>query len=797
MVNSLSSEELRKRIDEDSFEFETTADLPSLNRPLNQERALRSMEFGLGMESSGYNVFVVGNSGIGKKSTTISVLEEAAKSRPIPGDWVCACNFEDESRPAALCLASGQGDALKTDMEDLVQSLLTEIPKAFSGEVYEKEKSDILKNAQEEKSVHFDALEKLANSRGFLVQRGVDGLALVYTIEGGPASHDEVEKLPKKEKEKLASSRGVLQDELRRTFKAVKEIDRKAVDCVKELEKKIATSAIGNEISTLLDKYGENEQAVEYLKAVEFDIMQNLDKFRSESDGQGALPFPFRLPSGEEWTRRYGINVLVNNKALSSAPVVYESNPTYQNLTGRIEHRVHYGAFTTDFTLVKAGAMHRANGGYLLLDARDLLQNPFAYDALKRVLKDGEIRIEEIGEKLGLISTTTLKPEPIPARFKAVLLGTPQLYYMLQDYDEDFKKFFKVKGEFSDDMALGKENLLSYALLISHHCDAENLLPFHRDAAAAIAEHGLRAAEHKSRLSAHFLEIADLVREAHYWARVEKAEHVRAAHVQKALAEKNYRNNYLEEVIGRMIDEGSIVIETEGAKIGQVNGLSIYDMGDCAFGKPSRLTARVFLGKEGVVNIERESDLGGQLHNKGVLIIQGFFGSKYAKQIPLSFAATLCFEQSYGHVEGDSASSTELFALLSALGEIPIRQDLAVTGSVDQGGTIQAVGGINLKIEGFFKTCKSKGFTGTQGVIIPRANVINLMLDQEVVEAVERKEFHIYAISTVDEGMELLTGMEAGVEDHFGNYPKGSINAKIMRRLERILEQWKKLHDEG
>jgi lon-related putative ATP-dependent protease len=794
MTQALELDRLRRRIDPDAFPFETTADLEPRREPLGQERALRALDFGVGVESQGYNIFVLGEPGSGRRTTVLDVLGSAARRRPVPDDWVYVFDFENEERPLALALPAGAGESVRQDMEALVKSLLAEIPKAFSGDGYEKEKAAVVKAAQEEKSAAFRELESVANQHGFLVQRSAEGLALIYTREGSPVSQEDFEKLPEEDQATVREAREVLQAKLRATIEAVKEIDRTAKASLTDLERRVALAAVGHEIEALVKKYAALARVVTYLKGVERDVIENLDEFRSGGQETPALPFPFRPPGPETRTKRYQVNVLVNNKGLEAAPVVHETNPTYHNLMGRIEHHVQLGAFVTDFTLVKAGALHRANGGYLVLDARDVLLNPFAYDALKRVLKDRQIRIEEIGEQFRLISTTSLKPEPIPSRVKVVLLGTPWLYYLLRHYDEDFAQLFKVKGEFSEDMPLSEESQMSYAFLVTHHCTEEGLLPFGREAVARVVEHGLRVAEHQNRLATHHQEIADLVREAHHWAERDEAAVVRAEHVDRAVAEKIHRNSYLEEIIGRMIDEGTLVIETDGAAVGQVNGLSVYDLGDYAFGKPSRVTAKVFLGKEGVLNIERESELGGRIHNKGMLILQGYFGSRYAKRFPIAFAATVCFEQSYGGVEGDSASSAELLALISALAEIPLRQDLAVTGSVDQRGNIQAIGGVNLKIEGFYKTCKAKGLTGTQGVIIPQANVNHLMLDPEVIDAVRSERFQVYPVATVDEALGLLTGLPAGEENAYGSYPDNSVNGKVMRRLERLADLWKKLH---
>jgi lon-related putative ATP-dependent protease len=792
----LSAESLRRRVDPNLFPFETTAELTPTLRPLGQERALRALEFGIATERQGYNIFVLGSPGAGKRSTATAVLEAAAAKKAAPGDLLHLYNFEDAERPLAVSLPAGLGEVFRSDMEALLQSLLSEIPKAFSGGAYEKEKAAALKKAQDEKTRAFRDLETVANVHSFLVQRSAEGLALVYTRGGAPVSQEDFERLPDEERAANRKARELLQEKLRSTIHSIKEIDAKNKEELKGLERRVTMAAVGHEIEALTRKYQAFPKVLQYLRGVEQDVVRNLDEFRSGRSEAAVPPFVFRAPGSEEHARRYQVNVLVNNRGADRAPVVFESNPTYQNLVGRIEHYAHYGAFVTDFTLIKAGAFHRASGGYLVLNARDLLLHPFAYDALKRVLKDGEVRIEEVGEQFRLLSTATLKPEPFPLQVKVVLLGTPWIYYVLQQYDEDFGKLFKIKGELSEDMPWNEENRLGYAYLVAKQCAEEKLLPFHRDAVAQVVEHGFRAAEHQERLAAHLLEITDLVHEAEQWASLEGAVCVRAAHVVKAVRERVLRNNYVEEVIGRLIEEGTLLIDTEGSIVGQANGLAVFDLGDYAFGKPCRVTAKVFLGKEGVINVEREAEMGGRIHNKGVLILQGFFGSRYARKFPISFGATLCFEQSYGGIEGDSASSAELFALVSALAEIPLRQDIAVTGSVNQMGQIQAVGGINWKIEGFFKTCKVKGLTGSQGVIVPAANVKNMMLDDEVVEAVERGLFHIFAISTADEGMEILTGLPAGEENAYGEYPEGSVNARVLRKVERLTRQWKKLHTE-
>jgi predicted ATP-dependent protease len=799
MSKPLSPEKLRRRVSPDLFGFESTADIPALLKPLGQERALRAMRFGLEIASHGYNLFVLGQPGAGKQSTVTAVLDEIAKTGAIPEDWCYVFNFAEAERPLAISLPAGSGEAFRDDINTFVTALRNEVPKAFSTEAYAREKTDIIRQGQEQKNIAFQELETLANEHNFLVQRSADGLTLIYTRNGEPLNPEEFDKLSEEDQKEIQHSREIVQEKLRDTILKVKQIDRELHESVRTLDARVGLAAVGHEIEALEQKYNSFARVVEYLNALKEDVLKNIDQFRGEAQETPAMPFPFLNTDGggvEETLKRYRVNLLVNNKDRTCAPVVFESNPSYHNLVGRIENRVQYGAFVTDYTMIKAGAFHNANGGYLVLNAREVLLNPFAYEVLKRVLKDQEIRMEEIGEQYRMIATQTLKPEPIPARLKVILLGTPWIYYLLQDYDEDFYKLFKVKGEFAHEMEFSEDNRMSYAYLIANQCSREGLLPFDRGAVAQVVEHGMRLADSQKKLSTEFLEITDLVRESHHWAGKEGKTRVEAAHIKKAIDEKIYRSDYLEELIGEMIEDGTILIDVTGSVAGQLNGLSVYEMGDYAFGKPSRVTARVFLGKEGVTNIERESDLGGRIHNKGVLILQGFFGARYAQKVPLSFGATLCFEQSYGGVEGDSASGAELFALVSAISGVPLRQDLAVTGSVSQMGQIQAVGGINLKIEGFYKTCKVKGITGTQGVVIPESNTKHLMLRDEVVEAVERGEFHIYPISTVDEGLELLTGMKAGDPDDYGDYPKGTLNARVVGRLERFAAQWRKAHGE-
>ncbi|PLX42479.1 MAG: ATP-dependent protease [Deltaproteobacteria bacterium] len=798
MIKPLPIDKLRKEVDPASFPFTSTADVPALKMPLGQERVMSALTFGLEIESHGYNIFLLGPPGAGKQTTATTIIEEASKSGEVPNDWLYVYNFKDGEKPLAISLPAGMGGTFRDDVARLVKRLTEEIPKAFAGDEYGKEKADILKNLAEKKSNIFQALEENANQHNFIVQRSAEGLTLTYTIDGKPLSGEDFTKLPEDKQEEINTAREEVQETLAQTINEVKELEKSTQGELRKLDSRVALAAVGHEFEELKAEYRAYSKVLDYLAAIEADVLDNIDKFRNDGSSGPPVPLPFMpQPEGvEEVIKRYRVNLLVDNSELTHSPVVFESNPSHHNLIGRLEHRAQYGAFITDYTMIKAVAFHRANGGYLILNAREVLLNPFSYEALKRVLKDEEIRMEDPGEQYRLISVTSLAPEPIPSKVKVVLLGTPWLYYLLGMHDEDFHKLFKVKGEFEHSMEDNEDNRMSYAYLVSSLSKEEGLLPFSNGALAELVEFGLREADKTSKLSTSFLAITDLVREANHWAIKEGTQMVEERHVERSIDEKIFRSDYLEERIGEMVEEGTILIDTEGAKVGQINGLSVYDMGDYAFGKPTRVTARVFLGKEGVTNIERESELGGPTHNKGVLILQGFFGSRYAQKHPLAFGATLCFEQSYGGVDGDSASSTELYALISALTNLPLRQDIAVTGSVNQMGEVQAIGGVNLKIEGFYKTCKAKGLTGTQGVMIPASNVKNLMLSREVVEAVKAGNFNIYPISTIDEGLELLTGIPAGERSSVGEYPSDSVNGMVIAKMERIVQSWKQVHSD-
>ncbi|MEK6582447.1 MAG: ATP-binding protein, partial [Nitrospirota bacterium] len=585
-----------------------------------------------------------------------------------------------------------------------------------------------------------------------------------------------------------------LQEKLDDVVRTLREGDKLVKDLLSRLEREAALSAVGHLIDELKSKYRDHEKITVYLEDVKEDILAHLDDFKTTEEQTPALPF-MKAQKAEPTFTRYTVNVLVNNKESKGAPCVFESNPTYFNLFGRIEHKIQYGIAITDFSMIKAGSLHRANGGYLVLNVLDLLRNLFAYDALKRSIRNKDIRIEDVWEQYRLVSTTTLKPEAIPLDVKVILVGDPRLYYLLYNLDEEYRELFKVKSDFDSRMDRTDENMHKYASFVAAKCKDDKLLPFDRSGIAKVIEYGSRLAEHQEKLSSKFSEVTDLINEAHYWALKAKSKVVMSEHVEKAIDERVYRNNRIEERLREMIAEGTLIVETSGARVGQINGLAVLDLGDYSFGKPSRITAKTWTGKAGVLNIEREIKMSGKIHEKAMLILTNYLGSTYATKKPISISASITFEQLYDMVEGDSATCAELYALLSSIANVPIKQNIAITGSMDQNGDVQPIGGVNEKIEGFFELCRLRGLDGSHGVVIPRRNVRHLMIKKSVVDAVKEGKFSIYPINRVEEGIEILTGMPAGELKEDGTYPEGTINYLIVKRLTEISDALKEKKD--
>uniref|UniRef100_A0A831XCP5 endopeptidase La n=1 Tax=Geobacter metallireducens TaxID=28232 RepID=A0A831XCP5_GEOME len=788
----LLPEQLRWTCDPGQFDFTTTNDLPELEGTLGQARALASIDFGLDIRESGFNLFLAGEPGTGRTSTIKNMLKKKARSEPAPSDWVYVNNFKSPDLPIALALPAGKGAELEKDMGELIAAVRTIIPKALDSKEYEANKATIIEAYQEKNNELFGKLEAEAQEKGFALQRTVSGLVMVPQKEGRNYTQEEYEALSDQEKEKLEEVGQELTEKLNDVLRQVRENEKLTKEQLAQLDRDLGNSSVGHHIDPLREKYGANPKVVEYLNAVQEDIIANLEDFKPQQPVQSPIP-GLKLPRQEPSFERYQVNILVDNHEAEGAPVVFEANPTYSNLFGRIEHIMQMGGVaTTNFTMIKPGALHKANGGYLIVDAREILMNPFSWDALKRCIRSAEIKIEDPLEQYRFITIASMKPESIPLQAKIIMIGSPWIYYLLYHLEPDYRKFFKVKVDFDSRIARTPEVLRDYALFVSTHCRNEKLLPFDRSGVAGLIEYSARLVEDQEKLSSQFMEIADLIREASYWAGKTGEKVVTRAHVATAIEQKIYRSNRIEERMQELFDEGTILVDVDGAVPGQINGLSVISLGDHTFGRPSRVTARVYLGRAGMVNIEREVKLSGPIHDKGVLILTGYLGGKFAHDKPLSFSASICFEQNYEGVEGDSASSTELYCLLSAFSGVPIRQGIAVTGSVNQHGMIQPIGGVNYKIEGFYAVCKAKGLTGEQGVIIPKSNERHLMLNDEVVQAVRDGKFHIWSVETIDQGIEILTGVPAGEKGEDGTYPEGTINHLVDRRLREMIESMKK-----
>lgn len=792
MAVKLRPEDIYRCCEPDFFKFNTTNDIARLEGTIGQEKALNALDFGLSLTSRGFNIYALGQSGTGKMRTIRTLLNEKASKEKVPGDWCYVYNFKDPDAPLSISFDPGKGIIFQKDMESLVKTFRGEIPKAFESKEYETQRSKIIEEFQQKQKQLFTSLEEEAQSKGFAIRKAVAGLLIVPIKKTGePLAEEEFASLDKKTREKIDEIGRMLQERLDDVARAVREAEKLVKEMLSRLEREIALDALGHYIDDLKEKYKENEKITAYLDAVKEDILSHIEDFKVTEEQAPPLPF-MKMPKPEISFVRYAVNVIVNNKETKGAPVVFESNPTYLNIFGRIEHKVQYGMALTDFSMIRGGSLHRANGGYIVINALDLLRNIFSYDALKRSIKNKELKIEDVWEQYRLLSTTAIKPEPIPLDVKVILIGNPYIYYLLYNLDEEYRELFKVKADFDSRMDRTPENVEKYALFIASCQREEGLLPFDKSGVSKIVEYGSRLAGHQEKLSTKFSDIEDLIHESHFWAQKSKSNVIKGEHVVRAIDEKILRVNRLEERLREAMLEDTLIINTSSEKAGQVNGLAVLDLGDYSFGKPSRITARTFTGKAGVVNIERETKMSGRIHEKAVMIISGYLGSKYATKKPISLSASLTFEQLYEMVEGDSATCAELYALLSSISGVPLKQGIAVTGSMDQNGDVQPIGGVNEKIEGFFDLCNIRGLDGSHGVIMPRRNLKHLMLKQEVVNAVKDGKFNIYTIDKVEEGLEILTGMQAGDMREDGAYPEGSINYLVMKRLEEIASSLEK-----
>lgn len=784
----LTSEEARNPFDPDGFDFDTTDSLPGDVSIIGQERALQAIDFGVNIAAFGFNIYALGFAGTGRTTTIHTFLNQVAVEQPVPPDLIYVNDFQEPNRPRAIELPPGEGVRLRRDMQELVADLQREIPHAFESEDYETQREQIVREIQDQRNQALAELEHKATESGFAMLKSATGLVVAPVLNGQVLSPDAYLQLDKATQDRLEERQQRLYGEMAETMRLVRGLDKAAKKQLQEFDRKIADFAVGHLIDDLRQKYGHLQDVSDYLNEVHADVVENFDGFREEEDEGSGLASAVHAGQKQDLLNRYQVNLLVDHSGQQVAPVVFESNPTYGNLAGRIEHRSELGSMVTDFTMIRPGALHRANGGFLVLEMETLSANPLAWDALKRTLKNRQIRTEEAGSQLQLITTSTLEPEPIPFNAKVVLIGDPLTYYLLQEYDQDFQKLFKVQADFGDVFPRTPEACHSYARFVAARCQQEQLLPFDRTAVARVVEFGSRLAEHQHKLSSRFGEIADVVREASFWARRAGRQATTGPDVDQALEQRIYRANRLEEEAQDAIVEGFHRIQVAGEALGQVNGLSVLTLGNHSFGRPSRITVETFTGKEGVISLDREAKLSGRIYDKGLLTLSGYLGGKYASDIPLSLSASISFEQLYDEIDGDSASSSELYALLSSLSELHIKQGIAVTGSVDQQGHVQPVGGVNEKIEGYFDTCLRLGLTGDQGVIVPARNVVNLMLRADVCQAIADGQFHVFPVDTIDEGIEILTGWPAGQVNDDGDYPEGTVHARVQERLEEIAD---------
>jgi lon-related putative ATP-dependent protease len=798
MARTLAPDDLYKRCDPNFFKFRTTEELPPLDGIIGQQRALDAIDFGLNLQSTGFNIYVLGDSGTGKTSAIRSFISRKAEKEIVPPDWCYVHNFREAGDPIAIWLEPGRGIEFQKDMRELIDHLKVEIPKVFESKEYKKQRNVITEEIQHKHKELFEALEREAESKGFRVKAAMGGFSLVAIGKSGePLTEEEFNSFDQKEKDALRENGKYIQERLDDVMRMLKKEEKATGEKLEKLERNTAISVLGHLVEDLKNKCPKNEKILAYLDAVQEDVLGNVEDFKATTEETPAPPLPFlKMPRQEPNFTRYSVNVLVNNGKQKGSPCVFESNPTYYNLFGRVEHKLQFGAAMTDFTMIKAGSLHMANGGYLVVNALDLLRNLFSYDALKRAIKNGEVKIEDVWEQYRLITTTTMKPEPIPLDVKVILIGSPEIYYLLFSLDEEYRELFKVKADFDNRMERSDENIRKYAAFVSTKAREERLLPFDASGVARVVEYGSRLAEDQEKLSSKFSEVSNLIRESHYWAKKTDSDVVSGTHVEKALDEKIYRHSRIEDRTREVMAEGTLIVETSGEKAGQVNGLALLDMGDYSFGKPSRITTTVYAGKGGVVNIERETKLSGKIHEKAVLILSNYLGRKYAAKKPINLSASITFEQLYGMIEGDSATCAELYSLLSAVSGVPVRQSVAVTGSMDQNGDVQPIGGVNEKIEGFFDLCRLRGLSGAQGVVIPRRNARNLMLKKEVVEAVGEGKFHIHAIEHVEEGIEILMGIPAGEPGPDGKYPEKTLNRLVEDRLTELREAVKKEEEE-
>ena len=783
--NELSYRDLKMVCDQNMFNFETTEELEPINDGIGQERGIKALEFGINVNVKGYNLYIEGPSGVGKTMYTKNYLDSISAKKKVPNDWCYIYNFQNPNEPIAISLPAGQGKEFKENMDGFIKEVKKDIKKTFNADDFEKEKALIKKEFEEKREAVLDDLNEKSQKHGFQVKSAQNGIYMMPMVDGKAIQEEEFDKLDENIKQEYEEKSTIVQQQIMDAISVIKNIERQSDKKVSEWQSNVALLTVNAHINYIKSKYKRNKKINQFLNDVKQDVLRNVSYFLEEDNQQNNMqqvPQPQKRPDP---CLNYRVNLFIDNSDMEGCPVVMDSNYSYQNLFGKLEYENYYGALKTDFTMLQPGLMHKANGGYIIFQAKDLLANGICYEELKRVLRVKELSINNAMEQRSQMAMISLKPEPIPLNVKVIIIGDANIYHTLLSVDSDFRKLFKIKVEFEETAPINEENVNKLARFVHTFCEQEGLPPLNKSAMARIVEYASRLAGDNDKLSTRFTEIAQVVGEAGTWAKLGRSKTVTEDFVDKALSErvdriKKYDAKYVE-----MIKENTLLINTKGSLVGEINGLTVMTIGDYSFGKPAKITVNTYTGKEGIVNIEREVEMSGSTHSKGVYILSGYLGELFAQDIPLCLTASICFEQLYNGVDGDSASSTELYGLLSSLSEIPIKQSIAVTGSVNQKGQIQPIGGVNEKIEGFFQICKMRGLDGSHGVVIPIQNVNNLQLSDEVVDAVKNKQFHIYAISTIDEGIEILTGVPAGKKDKEGKFPAGTVNYLVYEKLKK------------
>lgn len=782
----LSYKDLKNTCNPDIFNFETTAEIDSLDSIYGQDRGLNAIEFGLSINSKGYNLYLEGPSGVGKTMYTKKYVSQVAAKKKVPDDWCYIYNFDNPNEPIAVSLPAGQGKEFKSNMDSLIGDIRKYLKRTFTNEDFEKEKNLIKQTFEQKRAKLLETLNKQSLKYGFQVKTAQNGIYMMPVIDGKTIEEEEFEKLDEDVKKEFEEKSNLVQDQIISVITQIKSIEKESDQKIEEWQSNIALLTINAHVNPLRTTYKKNKKIVKFLDDIKKDILKNLNYFIKDVPVQG-MPQTVTPEIVSPW-QNYRVNLFIDNSNLHGAPVIMDSNYQYHNLFGRLEYENQFGMLKTDYTMIKPGLLHEANGGYIILQAQDLLSNPICYEALKKSLLVKELNIENAPEQRSYMVMVSLKPESIPLNVKVLLIGDSEIYHTLLALDPDFRKLFKVKAEFEESAPRNDENIQKLAKFIHSYCEKEDALPLDKGGMAKVVEYASRLTDDKEKLSTHFSEIGEVVSEASTWAKLSKKKLVDAELIDMALQKRVERVKKYDSKYSEMIENNTLLIETDGFYEGVINGLTVMTIGDYTFGKPTKITANTYVGKTGVVDIEREVEMSGSTHSKGVLILSGYLGEKFAQNMPLALTASLCFEQLYGGVDGDSASSTECYAILSSLSGIPINQSIAVTGSVNQKGFIQPIGGVNEKIEGFYQVCKMRGLNGNHGVMIPVQNVQNLHLSDEVIKAVKDKKFHIYAVSTIDEGIEILTGVPAGKKNKQGEFPAGTVNYLAQEKLKKYYQ---------